>query len=134
MAETSLDALFETAKAASEKAYAPYSKFPVGAAILSDDGKVYSGANIENLAYPEGICAEGVAIGHMIMGGGRKIETVAVYAPRLALCSPCGGCRQKIAEFAEAGASILLCDDAGVQKSVTIAELLPHAFETENIG
>jgi len=96
MAETSLDALFETAKAASEKAYAPYSKFPVGAAILSDDGKVYSGANIENLAYPEGICAEGVAIGRMIMGGGRKIETVAVYAPRLHYARPAEGAVRRL--------------------------------------
>lgn len=134
MPETDFDTLFETARAASTRSYAPYSKFPVGAAILAGDGKVYAGANVENLAYPEGICAEGSAISHMIMGGATAIKAIAVYAPRLALCPPCGGCRQKISEFAEAGTPVLLCDDAGVQKHVTIAELLPHAFATEDIG
>ncbi|WP_176082828.1 cytidine deaminase [Martelella sp. HB161492] len=126
--------LFEAAKAASGKAYAPYSKFSVGAAILGDDGILYAGANIENLAFPEGLCAEGVAIGHMIMGGARKIAAIAVYAPKLALCPPCGGCRQKIAEFADAETRIYLCDDGGVAKEMTIAELLPHVFETGAIG
>lgn len=126
--------LFETARAASAKSYSPYSKFPVGAAILAEDGAIYAGANVENLAYPEGICAEGVAIGHMIMGGATKIKAVAVYAPRLALCSPCGGCRQKLAEFSDAGAEVYLCDDAGVRETVTVGDLLPHAFDTEDIG
>ena len=126
--------LFVAARAASAKSYSPYSKFPVGAAILAEDGEVYAGANVENLAYPEGICAEGVAIGHMIMGGATKIESVAVYAPRLALCSPCGGCRQKLAEFSDAGAKVYLCDDTGVRETVTVGGLLPHAFDTEDIG
>ncbi|AJY45827.1 cytidine deaminase [Martelella endophytica] len=126
--------LFSAARAASEKAYAPYSKFPVGAAILADDGTVYAGANVENLAYPEGICAEGVAIGHMIMGGAKAIKAVAVYAPRLALCSPCGGCRQKLAEFSDKATEVYLCDDGGVRETVTVAALLPHAFDTEDIG
>lgn len=128
------DELFKAARAASEKSYSPYSKFPVGAAILAEDGAVYAGANVENLAYPEGICAEGVAIGHMIMGGAAKIKAVAVYAPRLALCTPCGGCRQKLAEFADSGAEVYLCDDAGVRETVTVGGLLPHAFDTEDIG
>ncbi|WP_180898221.1 cytidine deaminase [Martelella soudanensis] len=126
--------LFEAARAASARSYSPYSKFPVGAAILADDGAVYAGANVENLAYPEGICAEGVAIGHMVMGGGRRIRAVAVYAPRLALCTPCGGCRQKLAEFSAADAEVYLCDDAGVRETVTVGALLPHAFFTEDIG
>ena len=126
--------LFGVARTASEKAYAPYSKFPVGAAILTDDGAVFAGANVENLAYPEGICAEGVAIGHMIMGGKRKIRAVAVYAPRLALCPPCGGCRQKLAEFSDPDTNVYLCDDAGVRETVSVAALLPHAFATDDIG
>ena len=126
--------LFEAARGAMGKAHAPYSKFPVGVALLADDGKVYLGANIENLSFPQGWCAEPTAIGAMIMGGGRKIVELAVIAEKLALCSPCGGCRQKIAEFAAPSTRIYLCDDAGVQKTVTMAELLPYAFDTDVIG
>ena len=126
--------LFEAARTAMEKAYAPYSKFPVGAAILADDGKIYAGANIENLSFPQGWCAEPTAIGAMIMGGGRKIVEMAVIAEKLALCPPCGGCRQKIAEFADAQTRVFLCDDQGVQKTMTMEELLPFSFKTEILG
>jgi cytidine deaminase len=123
--------LFEAAREAMARAYAPYSKFPVGAAIRADDGSVYVGANIENISFPQGWCAEPTAIGAMIMGGGNRIEEIAEKLP---LCTPCGGCRQKIAEFASADTRIYLCDDQGVQKTVTMAELLPYAFETDVIG
>ncbi len=126
--------LFEAAREAMARAYAPYSKFPVGAAIRADDGRVYVGANIENISFPQGWCAEPTAIGAMIMGGGSRIEEIAVIAEKLPLCTPCGGCRQKIAEFASADTRIYLCDDQGVQKTVTMAELLPYAFETDVIG
>jgi cytidine deaminase len=126
--------LFEAARSAMEKSYSPYSKFPVGAAIRADDGNVYVGANIENLSFPQGWCAEPSAISAMIMGGGRKIAELAVIAEKLPLCTPCGGCRQKIAEFASAGTRIYLCDDQGVQKTLTMSELLPYAFETDVIG
>ncbi|MGX5667554.1 cytidine deaminase [Rhizobium daejeonense] len=126
--------LFEAARDAMKFAHAPYSKFPVGAAIRADDGKVYTGANIENLSFPQGWCAEPTAIGCMIMGGGRKIVEMAVIAEKLALCPPCGGCRQKISEFADAGTKIYLCDEVGVQKTVTIAELLPFSFKTDILG
>ena len=126
--------LFEAARDAMARAYAPYSKFPVGAAIRADDGSVYVGANIENISFPQGWCAEPTAIGAMIMGGGSRIEEIAVIAEKLPLCTPCGGCRQKIAEFASADTRIYLCDDQGVQKTVTMAELLPYAFETDVIG
>jgi cytidine deaminase len=132
--ETSPNELFEAARTAMDRAYAPYSKFPVGVALRADDGHVYLGANIENLSFPQGWCAEPTAIGAMIMGGGKKIVELAVIAEKLALCSPCGGCRQKIAEFASADTRIYLCDDAGVQKTVTMSELLPYAFETDVIG
>jgi cytidine deaminase len=126
--------LFKAAREAMGKCYAPYSKFPVGAAIRADDGKIYLGANIENLSFPQGWCAEPTAIGAMIMGGGKKIVELAVIAQKLPLCTPCGGCRQKISEFASADTRIYLCDDAGVQKTVTMGELLPYAFETDVIG
>ncbi|KEQ03503.1 cytidine deaminase [Pseudorhizobium pelagicum] len=123
--------LFEAARAAMAKSYAPYSKFPVGAAIRADDGKIHVGANIENISFPQGWCAEPSAISAMIMAGGRRIEEIAVIAEKLPLCTPCGGCRQKIAEFASAETRIYLCDDLGVQKTVTMGELLPYAFETD---
>lgn len=126
--------LFEAARAAMARAYAPYSKFPVGAAIRADDGRIYAGANIENLSFPQGWCAEPTAIGAMIMGGGRRVEEIAVIAEKLPLCTPCGGCRQKLSEFASAGTRVYLCDDQGVQKTVTMADLLPYAFDTDVIG
>jgi len=126
--------LFEAARDAMVFAHAPYSKFPVGAAILADDGKVYIGANIENLSFPQGWCAEPTAISQMIMGGGKKIVEMAVIAQKLPLCPPCGGCRQKIAEFAESGTRIYLCDAVGVQQTMTMEELLPFSFKTEILG
>ena len=126
--------LFEAARDAMARAYAPYSKFPVGAAIRADDGKIYVGANIENLSFPQGWCAEPTAIGNMVMGGARKIVEIAVIAEKLALCPPCGGCRQKIAEFAGADTRVYLCDEVGVQKTMTMEELLPFSFKTELLG
>ncbi|UHS62698.1 cytidine deaminase [Agrobacterium vaccinii] len=123
--------LFEAAREAMAFAHAPYSKFPVGAAIRAEDGQIYKGANIENLSFPQGWCAEPSAISAMIMGGAKKITEIAVIAEKLALCPPCGGCRQKIAEFASADTKIYLCDEAGVQKVMTMDELLPFSFKTE---
>jgi cytidine deaminase len=126
--------LFEAAREAMARCYAPYSKFPVGAAIRAEDGKVYKGANIENLAFPQGWCAECTAIGAMIMGGAKKIVEIAVIAEKLPLCPPCGGCRQKIAEFADRDTRIYLCDEVGVKKTMSMDELLPFSFDTEVIG
>ena len=126
--------LFEAARAAMAFAHAPYSKFPVGAAIRAEDGKIYAGANIENLSFPQGWCAEPTAISHMIMAGNRKIVEMAVIAEKLPLCPPCGGCRQKIAEFATAKTPIYLCDETGVKKTMTMEELLPHSFATDILG
>ncbi len=128
------DDLYMAAKAAMAKCHAPYSKFPVGAAIRADDGKIYAGANIENLAFPEGWCAETTAISHMVMAGGTRIREVAVIAEKLDLCPPCGGCRQRIREFADENTRIYLCDDGGVGKVMTMNELLPHSFQTDTIG
>jgi cytidine deaminase len=126
--------LFEAAREAMARAYAPYSKFPVGAAIRADDGRIYLGANVENLSFPQGWCAEPTAIGNMVMGGGRRIVEIAVIAEKLACCPPCGGCRQKIAEFAGPETRVYLCDDMGVQKTLTMDELLPFSFQTDVIG
>lgn len=120
--------LFEAATQAMAKAYAPYSKFPVGAALRTEDGRVFSGANIEVASYPEGWCAETTALGHYIMGGGGKITEVAVVAERMARVTPCGGCRQRLAEFTIADTKLHLCDETGVVQTVTMGEILPFGF------
>ena len=120
--------LFLAAQAAMAKAYAPYSKFPVGAAIRTDDGKIYAGANIEVASYPEGWCAETTALGHYIMGGGGKIAEIAVVAERMARVTPCGGCRQRLAEFAAPETKLFLCDETGIVETTTMGQMLPYGF------
>lgn len=111
------------------KAYAPYSKFPVGAALRTEDGQVYSGCNIEVASYPEGWCAETTALGHYVMGGGGKITEIAVVAERMARITPCGGCRQRLAEFAGPDTKLYLCDETGIVETVTMGAMLPYGFE-----
>ena len=126
--------LFEAAKAAMAKAYAPYSKFPVGAAIRTADGKVFAGANIEVASYPEGWCAETTALGHFVMGGGGRIAEVAVIAERMPKVTPCGGCRQRLSEFASADTPVYLGRPGGALHATTIGELLPLAFDESSLG
>jgi cytidine deaminase len=121
--------LYLAAKAAMAKAHAPYSKFPVGAALRTEDGRVFSGCNIEVASYPEGWCAETTALGHYIMGGGGRIIEIAVVAERMARITPCGGCRQRLAEFAGPDTKLCLCDETGVVETVTMGEMLPLGFE-----
>lgn len=125
--------LYLAAKDAMAKAYAPYSKFPVGAAIRTEDGRVFTGANIEVASYPEGWCAETTAIGHYIMGGGGRITEIAVIAEKMLKVTPCGGCRQRLAEFAGPSAKIYLCDDTGVAETVSMADLLPYGFRGDTL-
>src|SRR6195952_3937614 len=93
--------LYAAAEAVRARAYAPYSRFQVGAAILADDGKIYAGCNVENAAYPIGNCAEASAIAAMLAGGGKRITRIYVTGPGSQPVTPCGGCRQRIREFAE---------------------------------
>ncbi len=123
--------LFEAARAAMTQAHVPYSRFPVGAAILTDTGRIFAGCNIENASYPEGWCAETSAIAHMVMAGERRIAEVAVIAERMARVTPCGGCRQRLREFGSAATKVHLCDETGVLETVTLGELLPKAFELD---
>lgn len=123
--------LHKRAKAAMELCHAPYSNFPVGAAILAENGEIYAGANIEVVAFPEGWCAEATAISHMVMDGQSEIIEVAVIAEKLDACTPCGGCRQRLAEFGKMDTKIHLCDNQGVMKTVTLGELLPLGFATD---
>jgi cytidine deaminase len=121
--------LYLAAKAAMAKAHAPYSKFPVGAALRTEDGRIFSGCNIEVASYPEGWCAETTALGHYIMGGGGRIIEIAVVAERMARITPCGGCRQRLAEFAGPDTKLFLCDETGVVETVTMGQMLPLGFE-----
>jgi len=122
--------LFDHARAVRERAYAPYSKFKVGAAIEDEKGRLHVGCNVENAAYPLGVCAEGSAISAMIAAGGGTIVRIAIVGggDLAGPCSPCGGCRQKILEFADERTRVLLIDAAGAIARHALAELLPHAF------
>ncbi len=132
------DRLVDAARTARETAYAKYSNYRVGAALLCEDGVIYPGCNVENAAYPQGTCAEAGAIAAMALAGARKIVAVAVAGGKSDLqpasdpwdlCSPCGGCRQRIAEFAQGSATpIIIASPDSVMLESTIGELFPHAF------
>ncbi len=123
--------LLEAARDARKKAYAPYSRFLVGAAILDDQGKLHKGCNVENAAYPQGTCAEAGAIAAMILAEGRQIKALAVVGESTNPVTPCGGCRQKIREFAKPTTPILIGDLKVLRLRQTLAELLPHSFGPE---
>ena len=120
--------LFEAARAALDHAHAPYSNFRVGAAVRGASGRIFAGANVENASYPEGNCAEASAIAAMVAAGERRIMEALVVAARERLCPPCGGCRQRLAEFAGPEAPIHLCDPQGLRRTLTLGELLPFSF------
>lgn len=122
--------LLDAASTARENAYARYSAFRVGAAIRDESGHVFAGCNVENASYPEGQCAETSAIGAMVTGGGSKICEVLVIGgfDDIGQCSPCGGCRQRIIEFAEPDCQIWLIDEQQVWRSHTFTTLLPASF------
>ncbi len=126
--------LFAAAEAARAKAYAPYSNFRVGAAILADDGRIYAGCNVENAAYPVGNCAEASAIAAMIMGGGKRIQRVYTTGPGTEPVTPCGGCRQRIREFGDPETVVISQGVDGAPLVQTLAELLPHSFGPEFLG
>jgi cytidine deaminase len=126
--------LFAAAKAAMERAYAPYSTFQVGAAILADNGQVFSGCNVENAAYPVGTCAEAGAIAAMVCGGAQQIREIVVCGRGDELCTPCGGCRQRIREFAAPDAKIHVCGPEGLRRTFTRDELLPDSFGPDNLS
>ena len=132
-AEARLAELFEAAKAAQANAHAPYSRFKVGAALRAADGAIYSGANVENAAYPEGVCAETSAISAMARAGGRRIEEILVVGDGEGLCTPCGGCRQRIREFAGDGTTIHVAGLEGVRATFALEELLPQSFGPDHL-
>jgi cytidine deaminase len=121
--------LLARARSASERAYAPYSNFPVGAAILTEDGTIFEGANIENASYPVTMCAERTAAGTAVFAGKREFRAVAVSAPRAPGASPCGACRQLLNEFKPAdGEMIVVLEGANGPEQLPLSALLPRAF------
>jgi homotetrameric cytidine deaminase len=125
------DELMRAADAVMRTAYAPYSQFKVGVALRASDGSIHVGSNVENASYPQGQCAETSAIGALIAAGHTRIAEVAVTAERMDICPPCGGCRQRLAEFASADTPVHLGRPGGPRQTTTIGELLPLAFELE---
>ena len=128
------DALIDAAIAAMPHAYAPYSNFQVGAAVIDEHGAIHTGVNVENAAYPQGSCAEAGAIAAMVRAGGRTIKSVAVAGRGEALCTPCGGCRQRLREFASPQTQVIICDQEGERARISIADLLPMSFGPENLS
>ena len=117
-----------------ENAHAPYSKFQVGAAIRTRAGDVFVGCNVENAAYPEGTCAEAGAIAAMVAAGARELAEVYVIAGSTTPVPPCGGCRQKLAEFGVGDVPVTMGTVDGAEQRTTIAELLPGAFDAAFLG
>jgi cytidine deaminase len=130
---SAIDELFERAKLARGRAYAPYSRFPVGAALRTPGGAVFSGCNVENAAYPLGVCAETSAISAMIAAGENGIAEILVLGPGPGRIAPCGACRQRIAEFAGENALVHLADEGGGVATFGFSEMLPHPFGPESL-
>jgi len=124
------DALCDAAREVMERAYAPYSRFRVGAALRAEDGSIHTGANVENSAYPQGQCAEASAIGVLVAAGRTKVLEAAVIADGADIAVPCGGCRQRLREFMPLDGHIHLCS-ATERRTVTLEELLPMSFGPE---
>lgn len=125
--------LLKAAREVRENAYAPYSKFKVGAAVRGKSGAIYRGVNVENVAYPEGTCAEAGAIAAMVAAGETEITEVAVIADSPRPVPPCGGCRQKLAEFARSEVPVTLATTGGEELHTTVAELLPGRFDASHM-
>lgn len=120
--------LWSLALAVQARAHAPYSGFQVGAALVDEQGHTHAGCNVENAAYPEGVCAEAGAISAMVAGGGKRIRGLLVVGTGIKWLTPCGGCRQKIREFAEPHTPVWVANAESVWARLTLDELLPHSF------
>ncbi|MCS5559231.1 MAG: cytidine deaminase [Oceanospirillaceae bacterium] len=116
---------------AMDKAYAPYSNYPVGALVVTENGQTFAGCNVENASYPQGHCAETAAIAAMVMAGHQRIRKIYIMSRDDQGATPCGGCRQRIREFADNNTPVILCSPKGVEKRLLLSELLPHAFGPE---
>ena len=133
MISENFEKLFKEAKRVRDRAHVPYSKFKVGVAFLTEANSVVVGCNVENAAYPQSQCAEASAIGNLISQGFSNIKEVLVIGSGNLLCSPCGGCRQRLREFASLSVQIHMCNTQGHLKTSTLEELLPDSFGPENL-
>ena len=133
MISENFEKLFNAAKMVRDNAHVPYSNFKVGAAFLTEDDSIVSGCNVENAAYPQSQCAEASAIGNLVSQGFSKIKEVVVIGSGSLLCSPCGGCRQRLREFASLETQIHMCNSDGHLKTSTLKELFPDSFGPENL-
>ncbi len=133
-ASTLQDRLIDAARQARAQAYAPYSKFLVGAAVLDEHGAIHAGCNVENAAYPQGWCAEASALAALVLAGGRRVLAVAVCAEAPEPVTPCGGCRQKLREFAAGDCPVWVADLQGLKASYTLEALLPHGFGPQHLA
>jgi len=125
--------LLTAARAAQARAYAPYSHFLVGAAVLDEHGRVHAGCNVENAAYPQGVCAEAGALSAMVLAGGTRVRAAVVVGDGAAPVTPCGGCRQKLREFAAPDTPILVADRERLRARFTLAQLLPDSFGPDHL-
>ena len=125
------DKLLKSAEEGCRNSYSPYSGFPVGAAVQADSGKIYSGANVENISFGATVCAERVAILKAISEGEKSICAIAIYAPKVPVAYPCGMCLQVISEFAEGDIPVFLAGNEGV-KCLTLSDLLPCPFDKKS--
>lgn len=131
--EAQQDQLLKAARAAQRRAYAPYSKYQVGAAVLDDQGRIHAGCNVENAAYPEGVCAEASALSAMVLAGSTRARAVLVVGTGGAWVTPCGGCRQKLREFCAQDTPILTANDTAMGPRYTLAQLLPQSFGPDHL-
>jgi len=126
--------LLAAASAVRANAHAPYSGFPVGAAFRAASGRIYVGCNVENASFPEGICAEAGAMGAMVAAGDRELVEVLTIADGERLTTPCGGCRQRIREFARPGVLVHCAGPEGVRRTFTVEELIPASFDAAHLA
>ena len=131
--DAQMQALVARARAARERAYAPYSGFAVGAALLDEQGRIHAGCNVENAAYPQGVCAEAGALSAMVLAGGVRVRALAVVGDGAGLVTPCGGCRQKLREFAAPDTPVLVGDRTRLRATFTLSQLLPESFGPEHL-
>jgi cytidine deaminase len=129
-----MDDMIHLARIMMTRAYAPYSKFHVGAVVRSEDGSIHGGCNVENVAYPQGMCAEASAVAALVGAGQRRVLECVVMGAGPEVISPCGGCRQTLREFAGDDMMIHLCGPDGLHRSVTLGQLLPLSFGEPNLG
>ena len=125
--------MLASARAVQAQAHAPYSRFHVGAAVLDEAGRVHVGCNVENASYPQGSCAESNAFGAMVAAGGKQVRALLVVGEGENLVTPCGGCRQRLREFAAADTPVLIAGPGGVRATFTLEQLLPNSFGPENL-